>query len=1152
MKIAVVVPWFGKELKGGAEQQAWQIASRLSIRGIDTTVLTTCSKEFLSDWSENFYQEDDYNEDGVKIKRFKVRQRKQNKFDVINAKLLNIPKSQLIPGVSPLTEEEENIYLEENIYSEALQSYIIENKSNYDLFIFLPYLFPNIIKGIDAVKQKAISIPCLHDECYAYLQSVQNNFYNAEKLIFLSDGEYDVAKKIFGPSIIGKSKVLYAGVETKIRNNVKYENYLLYLGRRDIGKNTHILIKSFDKFIEETNSDLKLIIAGIGDLPIQPKSKNIIDVGLVSDAKKEELLSNCLALINPSENESFSRVIFESWYAKKPVIIHQNCLATYNALKESNMAGYFAKDVDTFINIFRQIEKLSVDEIKAMGELGFRYADEVANWDKVISRYIETIQDVIKKKEEVNDKTIIIAYFDIGPLDAVGYDILEEYNTLSSYGYQVYLYAEVFEPDLFRDDFNIIDFKTLNNKLKNKENILIYHHANYWEEGNAILNSAECRIIVKYHNITPGKYYESYYPHGADNCNRGREQTKDITSSYKASVFFADSKYNAKELIELGVNESRVSVQIPFTRVIKLSSINIDEKLYYKLKSNKTINVLFVGRVAPNKGHKHLIETIKSYIDNFDKNIHLNIIGGMDPNLKTYYLELQNLIKSYGLNDFISLKGAISDKELKTYYVASDAFLLISEHEGFCIPIIEAQYHKLPIVALGKTAVKETVGNEQLIFDEVDYLSFATALKIIKDDIKVKDYLIEKGLQNFRKYHNGIIATNLLYGIENISFNKMVNHGVNISSNINYDIMGNNSSNDMVNHGVKILDTSLFKHLQIKILLIKVDHMGDLILSVPAITKLANKYEGAKIDIIVGSWNVDIAKQLNFFEHIYTLDYFKVQSSEAPQIIDKKVDLLLKNLEHYDIAIDLRRQRDTRFLLTRVAADLKVGYKTHLRDIDSQIDICLDSEIDYPGKVISHNKKPIALQTIELIDALPKEQNDYVKFPPLSKIEKQGKQVAIFPKAGNSIKEWPLDRYVFIVNHLCEDQDIDKVNIYLGKHEENISKQFKGHHKLHIHIGLEFKNLCDSVEKNRIALVNNSFGAHLCSYLNVDTIAIYGGQETVAEWAPVWGENRVIYSDVSCSPCHLPEVKDCPYDLICLKQITQEMVLTEIYKKLNE
>jgi len=87
--------------------------------------------------------------------------------------------------------------------------------------------------------------------------------------------------------------------------------------------------------------------------------------------------------------------------------------------------------------------------------------------------------------------------------------------------------------------------------------------------------------------------------------------------------------------------------------------------------------------------------------------------------------------------------------------------------------------------------------------------------------------------------------------------------------------------------------------------------------------------------------------------------------------------------------------------------------------------------------------------------------------------------------------------------------------------------------------------------ENNIAVVNNSFGAHICSYLNVDTIAIYGGQDTVQEWASIWGENKIIYSDVSCSPCHLPEAKDSPYDLVCLKQIKPEMVLKEIYKKLG-
>ena len=106
MKIALVIPWFGKALKGGAEQHAWQIAKRLLDKKQKVHVLTTCSKEFLSDWSENHYEAKNYIEDGIKIKRFQVKSRNQKLFDEVNAKLINTPKDQLIPGVSPISLEE--------------------------------------------------------------------------------------------------------------------------------------------------------------------------------------------------------------------------------------------------------------------------------------------------------------------------------------------------------------------------------------------------------------------------------------------------------------------------------------------------------------------------------------------------------------------------------------------------------------------------------------------------------------------------------------------------------------------------------------------------------------------------------------------------------------------------------------------------------------------------------------------------------------------------------------------------------------------------------------------------------------------------------------------------------------------------------------
>lgn len=90
IKVAVIIPWFGKDLKGGAEQLAWQVSSRLNIqKDIDLTVLTTCSKSFLDDWYNDFYKEDEYIVDGLKVKRFSVDNITPLKFGDSNGKIIS-------------------------------------------------------------------------------------------------------------------------------------------------------------------------------------------------------------------------------------------------------------------------------------------------------------------------------------------------------------------------------------------------------------------------------------------------------------------------------------------------------------------------------------------------------------------------------------------------------------------------------------------------------------------------------------------------------------------------------------------------------------------------------------------------------------------------------------------------------------------------------------------------------------------------------------------------------------------------------------------------------------------------------------------------------------------------------------------------------
>ncbi len=775
MKIAIVIPWFGKDLKGGAEQQAWQIANRLAQKGVEVHVLTTCSKEFLSDWSQNFYEPGEYKEGSLVIHRFPVKKRKTEIFDSVNAKLLSIPKDNLIPGISPITKEEEQIYLHENIYSEELVIYLEIHKDNFDAFIFIPYLFPSSILGVKKVKGKAILQPCLHNECYAYLDCVKEMFCYVDRIFCNSTGELCLIRKIYGASIFLKSVVVGEGIELNPQVFEAYTgppiikgDYLLYLGRRDYRKNTHLLIEAFETFKEQTKSNLKLVLAGPGQPPIVSNTRQIIDLGLVSEDEKTNLLRYCKALVNPSENESFSRVIYEAWFARKPVIIHKNCLATYKALEESGFAGFACANREEFIKAFKIIDQFPGYEIVKMGIKGYKYALEMANWEKVIDKYVIEFEKFIKRKPKTKkgfNKKVAIAYFNIVEDDAVGNDILQEYYVLNEKGYDVYLYGEDYCPQVKNKFIKKLTWNELLQFIKNKDHILIYHHANYWKNGEKIIEQANCKILLKYHNITPSHFFEPYSAEIAISSQIGTKQTEQLVKTSKITLYLPDSVFNGEELKSYGASEEKIRPLAPFHKIDAFCKVNLNKDLYHQLKDGK-INVLFVGRIAPNKGHKHLIEVVREYVNLYDRNIRLNIVGGLDPKLNSYFEELQNLIKEYRLEDVILFKGRVSFQDLYTYYKASDVFLLMSEHEGFCVPILEAQFSQVPIIALGKTAVSETIGNEQLVCNEVDYSFFACAINLMIKDIEIKNYLVDQGIKNFKRYSFERLKNDLIEIIE--------------------------------------------------------------------------------------------------------------------------------------------------------------------------------------------------------------------------------------------------------------------------------------------------------------------------------------------------------------------------------------------------
>jgi glycosyltransferase involved in cell wall biosynthesis len=782
-RIALVIPWFGEDQYGGAEQQAWQLATRLSNRGVAITVLTTTSQShqrfFSSRWNNNL-KPGKSSQYGFDVIRFPVKHRRKRAFDKTNRALLGFEKKDFIPGVRLIDAAKEKRFFKNNINSPRLVAHIARHRDEYDAFLFLPYLYPPIIDGVKAAGKKAILQPCLHDECYAYLDAVQKMFHSVPFMMFNSAGEFETAVKIFGPSLWSKSLVAGEGIEimpiddkTTDSTRLIEGEYLLYLGKRDRPKNVDFLIRVFEEYIIQSKSRLKLVLAGSGPLPVVTPLKNTVDMGLVSDADKQNLLRHCRALVNPSKNESFSRIIYEAWFFGKPVIVHQDCPATSVALAASGYAGWQAKTRAAFMSVFETVEQTSSAQLEALGKRGRCYAEATASWDKVIDGYLSSFDRFCGEHE---GRGMTAADFEIADIDQLYrranrrkkliralirrmHRYLPEFlyqNRLTSvmktawsrvddalnasnsgtgpaihqvlpnldYGDAIsnqaillkrLLRSKGFQSEIFVRYFH---YKVMHEcKLFKPESIdpsalLIYHHSIGTDLTNFVLTHPAPKMLV-YHNITPYEFYAPYDEKKAGILRRGRAEFSNLTNYFDLAV--GDSEYNTAELVKFGFQKTQV---MPICVEPSKWNFAPDRNTVLFMQGKK--NILFVGRLAPNKKQNDLIRVFK-HINEIDPNTRLWLVGQEQPGC-LFARELKELIQGLGLQYSVFLTGAVEEAALHAFYKNADLFMSLSEHEGFCVPLIEAMWFDVPVLAYAGSAVSETMKESAfLITDKSDY-----------------------------------------------------------------------------------------------------------------------------------------------------------------------------------------------------------------------------------------------------------------------------------------------------------------------------------------------------------------------------------------------------------------------------------------------
>lgn len=390
-KVGFVIPWFAKNIPGGAEADLRGLTAHLHEAGFPLEILTTRVREFTADWNEDYYPEGIEMIDGIPVRRFNVRKRDTALFDSVNIHLMHGERLSL---------EDQKIFCEEMVNSPDLYDYIREHADEYSSFVYIPYMFGTTYYGILACPEKAVMIPCFHDEAYVYMDVFKECFSKVKGMIFHAKAEQDLANELYDIDNV-KQLLLGGGIETDwethpedFRNKYNiHEPFILYAGRKDEGKQVHVLLKHFDQYKRENPSDLKLVLLGGGQIAIpEGVAGDVIDLGFVDIQDKYDAYGAAELLCNPSGLESFSIVIMESWMAGRPVLVNRNCAVTNNFAHESE-GGFVFDDYKTFAAGVTEL--ISDKELAAkMGAKGKEYVQNHFTWDVIVKNVTAFLEDI--------------------------------------------------------------------------------------------------------------------------------------------------------------------------------------------------------------------------------------------------------------------------------------------------------------------------------------------------------------------------------------------------------------------------------------------------------------------------------------------------------------------------------------------------------------------------------------------------------------------------------------------------------------------------------------------------------------------------------------------------------------------------------------
>jgi glycosyltransferase involved in cell wall biosynthesis len=343
----------------------------------------------------------------------------------------------------------------------------------------------------------------------------------------------------------------------------------------------------------------------------------------------------------------------------------------------------------------------------------------------------------------------------LGYGDAIGHEVLGIQRVLRAAGYESEIFVETADhrlESMTRDYRELVDHSDADN--------LLIHHFSLGSKASRTAYAVPDRMALVYHNITPPEYFVGVHRTLARQCFRGRRELQAYAG--RCDLALGDSEFNRQDLEALGFPRTAVLPVVP-------DFSHLDREPHWLVArefDDAWTNIVFVGRVIANKKIEDVIRYFYAYQTLFNPRSRLLLVGAQT-GFERYTASLHALVARLGVSN-VHFTGHVSDEELVAFYEVADLFLCASEHEGFCVPIVEAFYMEVPVLAYAATAVPSTMDGAGVLFEDRDPEHVATLMDTLLSDQSLRDAVIDGQLSAVDRLRSKDFSGTLLGFVDQI------------------------------------------------------------------------------------------------------------------------------------------------------------------------------------------------------------------------------------------------------------------------------------------------------------------------------------------------------------------------------------------------